>query len=115
MKNLYDLSFWINIKAGPDEQEKIFKILEKYNCEIVQELKTLPKRKNLAYPIGSETTGYFGTIYFKTQDTSVIPKIESELKRMENILRFLIVKRKTLPQIFKKVEVEQSNNLLEKV
>lgn len=101
MENLYDLSYWAKIDSEPESVEKqILTLLQENKCQI--ELNFSPKRKNLAYPIGKELAGYFGTIYFRAEK-EVLPKIEKNLLSLENVLRFLIVKRKTLPQSFKKI------------
>lgn len=46
--------------------------------------------KKLAYPIDKKTTGHYHLFEFKA-DPSIIAKFELDLKRDENILRFLTV------------------------
>jgi len=111
MANLYELSYWLRSDSNPENDEKqILEFLEKHKCEI--EANLFPKKKNFAYPINKELFGYLGTIYFRAEK-SVLPKIEKILRSMPKVVRFLIIKVKSLPNnLPKKVnENQESANL----
>lgn len=48
--------------------------------------------RQLAYPIRKKTTGFYYLVEFKTEDPTLVDRFELNLKRDENILRFLTVK-----------------------
>ena len=47
--------------------------------------------RQLAYPIKNKTTGFYFTFEYKA-DPALIAKLEVDLKRDENVLRFLTIK-----------------------
>src|SRR5271170_4409653 len=63
--------------------------LKNSDAEIVQEESW--GLKPLAYPINKKTSGFYFTVEFKA-NTDLIAKLELNLKRDENVLRFLTVK-----------------------
>jgi small subunit ribosomal protein S6 len=63
--------------------------LKNSEAEIVQE--EAWGLKQLAYPIQKKTSGFYFTVEFKAS-TDLIAKLELNLKRDENVLRFLTVK-----------------------
>ncbi len=69
--------------------DKFKKILTDNSAEIVHE-ENWGLRK-LAYPIQKKSTGFYYMIEFRTEG-SLIQKIETEFKRDERIIRFLIVR-----------------------
>lgn len=100
MQSLYDLSYWLRIDSSPETEEaQVLNLLDNNHCRV--ELNLPPRRKNSDYPIKKETSAYFGTIYFWA-DKKNIPKIEKAIANLPNILRFLIIKRKNLPQSLRK-------------
>lgn len=95
-KKLYDLSYWIKIEADYKKvEEKIKNLIENLGGEFVALIPA--KKRNLAYPIKKENVGYLGTVFFKIE-SQMVEKLDFELKKMEEILRFLIVRRKTVPK-----------------
>jgi small subunit ribosomal protein S6 len=69
--------------------DKFNKILTDQKAEIVHE-ENWGLRK-LAYPIQKKSTGFYYMIEFRA-DGDLIQKIETEFKRDERIIRFLVVK-----------------------
>lgn len=65
------------------------KFLKSKGAEIVQEDQW--GLKQLAYPIKKKTTGFYFLVEYKV-DTQVISEFELNLKRDENIMRFLTVR-----------------------
>lgn len=65
------------------------KFLKSKGAEIIQEDHW--GLKQLAYPIKKKTTGFYFLVEFKV-DTQVISEFELNLKRDENVMRFLTVR-----------------------
>jgi len=108
-KKLYDLTFWININSEPQLVEnKVKEMIEKEGGEIV--LTVGAKKRNLAYPIKKEIVGYLDTIYFYAS-SELVEKLNSELKKIQEILRFLIVKRKNLPKLISSLKEQTQGEL----
>lgn len=53
--------------------------------------------KHLAYPIEKKTDAAFYLFYFKASP-EMMPLMEQSLRRRENILRYLFLQRKRLPE-----------------
>jgi len=53
--------------------------------------------RNLAYPIKKKKEGFFSIFYFQSPP-SLINEIKTKLDSKENILRYMIINRKRLPQ-----------------
>ena len=68
--------------------DKFKKILTDNGAEIVHE-ENWGLRK-LAYPIQKKSTGFYYLIEFRTEG-NMVQKIETEFKRDERIIRFLVV------------------------
>ncbi|GIW65831.1 MAG: hypothetical protein KatS3mg094_350 [Candidatus Parcubacteria bacterium] len=101
---MYELGYWLNIESKLEEElEKIKKILTKYEAEII--LEESPKKRNLSYSIKKQTLGYFGYLVFKLEKNENLEKINKELKNISRILRFLIIKRKSVPLKEKLTEI----------
>ena len=54
-------------------------------------------KKRLAYPIKKRTDEIYYIFYFKASPNMILP-IEQPLRRRENILRYLFIERKRLPE-----------------
>jgi len=93
---LYDLTFWIKIDKNPEEvMAEVKGLIEKSGAQLEFDLGY--KKKQMAYPINKETVGYLATLLFRAEP-EIAEKINKELKKIQGILRYLIVKRKTLPK-----------------
>jgi len=94
MKKIYEISFWIRKDYEPEEiEEKILSFLKDLDLELIKKMPS--KMKDLAYPINKETQAYFGTIYLYSEPNK-ISLLEKKLKSLSEILRFVILERKTL-------------------
>jgi len=97
MKKLYDLTYWTKVFLDPKSTEnKVLELIKNLGGEIVGVNE--PQKKQMAYPIEKETHGYLSSIFFYAEP-QIAEKLNFELKKFNEILRFLIVKRKTLPKI----------------
>ena len=90
-KQIYELSYWL--KSEVEENKNIKDLLEKFKFEIIHE--NPPKLRNLAYPINKEKMAKFGTFYFYAQPEK-IDEFKNKLKNNNEILRFIILRRKQL-------------------
>lgn len=90
----YEITFIIDPVLPGDEVQKAAKAYEKLiskeGCEIVH-IDDMGL-KQLAYPINRKNSGVYKCIEFKTEDGSVVSKLELALRRDERIMRFLTVK-----------------------
>jgi len=91
--NSYELVFIMTPVLSEQDFGKMAKkyadLIKKNKGEIVDEEDR--GMRSLAYPIQKKATGYYYVIEFKAPG-DLISKVELDLKRDENILRFLTVK-----------------------
>ncbi|MBD3359726.1 MAG: 30S ribosomal protein S6 [Candidatus Buchananbacteria bacterium] len=91
----YELLYIVPISYSVDElkpiTEKIIKLIKDYNGEITKE-EDLGKLK-LAYPIKQQSHGYYQLVEFKLP-TNVLKSLNESLRLINEVLRFLIVKKK---------------------
>ncbi len=91
----YELGLWISIDSELDKElERIKKLLTSYGAEIFF-VDSFNKRK-MAYPVKKQTMGYFGYLLFKLDNGENILEIKNNLRKINSILRFIIIKRKYL-------------------
>ena len=97
MKNkIYEISFWARQDRGEEVSDKILSLIKEFDFELIKKMPL--KTKEMAYPIMKEKIGDFGTIYFYgTQEK--IENFKNRIKKIENILRFIVLKRKILKGI----------------
>ncbi len=91
-KQIYELSFWLRSDV---ENFSLRDLFERYNFEIIQEIP--PRILKPAYPINKENIAKFGTIYFYG-DSQKIEEFKNEIRKISEILRFIILKRKVIKQ-----------------
>jgi small subunit ribosomal protein S6 len=91
----YELGLWLSIDSEVDKElERIKKLLTSYGAEIFF-VDSFNKRK-MAYPVKKQTMGYFGYLLFKLDNGENILEIKNNLRKINSILRFIIIKRKYL-------------------
>lgn len=76
--------------AAAEQAKEIEVLIEQKGGTILERM--LPKKKKLAYKIGHNYFGHFGTITFTTQDSELVSKVERDFKLKKDIVRFLFVK-----------------------
>jgi len=98
MERKYEACFLLRGDLPEEEIEKEVEIIEKTlinsGANIVK--KENWGRKTLAYPIKKKQEGVYYLFYF-TAPPTIKQSIEENLKLRENILRYLLIKRKVLP------------------
>ncbi len=91
----YELLYIVPISYSVDElkpiTEKMVKLIKDYNGEITKE-ENLGKLK-LAYPIKQQGHGYYQLVEFNLP-TNVLKSLNESLRLINEVLRFLIVKKK---------------------
>ena len=70
--------------------------VDKFKTTLAQNQATIVNEENwglrkLAYPIQKKTTGFYYLIEFQSEG-DILPKLETDYKRDERIIRFLIVR-----------------------
>ena len=98
---VYEIGFHIAPLVGDEnvshEVSGIKSLLEKINAEIISE--DFPRLRALAYPLSKKIKGakntfkecYFGWVKFEA-DPEKLAEFEEGVEKLENIIRFLIVK-----------------------
>lgn len=92
-KNIYELSFWFKQDKENIDLKDIF---EKYGFEVIRN--NPPKLMKSAYPLAKELMSKFVTIYFYAYPDK-IDDFKKDLKNIKEILRFIILKRKTVKEL----------------
>jgi len=99
MERKYELCFILRSDLPEDEVENEIKNIEKTlinaGCNIIK--KENWGRKTLSYPIKKRQEGIY-YIFYLTAPGTIKQIIEENLKLRENILRYLLIRRKTLPE-----------------
>lgn len=107
MKQIYELTCWFRNDVDPSlTEKKVLNLIQNLNPEIEIELSLPYQKKLLAYKIEGETWGYLKVIYFRSPK-HLVKNINDELKKHKEILRFLIVKVKSLPNNLLKYKEEK--------
>jgi len=106
----YELAYWLNVDSEIDKElEKIKKILISFGANVF--FVDSFNKKKLAYPIKKQIIGYFGYLLFKLDDAQNILEIKNNLKKINSILRFMIIKRKYL---FSKEYINKQEEVIKK-
>lgn len=92
MRNIYEFSYWLREEAD-EEKVGLRKLIENFQFEIIHEIPL--KVKKLAYSINKEKIGKFGTFYFYGEPQKIV-EFRNKVKKNNEILRFIILKRNYL-------------------
>lgn len=92
--NKYELTAVVNVKLEEDERTAVIdrckELIEKHGGTVV-DTEDWGKRK-LAYPIQKMPEAYYYFIHFETENTDCPNLLEREMRIMDNVIRYLIVK-----------------------
>lgn len=99
MERKYEACFLLRADLPEEEMEKEVENIER---TLINSGAKLVKKENwgrraLAYPIKKKKEGFYYLFYF-TAPATIKEDIEKKLKLRENILRYLLIRRKVLPQ-----------------
>ncbi len=90
----YELAFVVSANIEEDERdavvEKVKALIERFGGQI-SDVEEWGKRK-LAYPIQHMDEGYYYFAHFEAE-TSAPSEIEERIRIMDNVIRYLIVKK----------------------
>ncbi len=90
----YELAFVVSANVEDEERdavvEKVKALIERFGGQI-SDVEEWGKRK-LAYPIQHMTEGYYYFAHFEAE-TSAPGEIEERIRIMDNVIRYLIVKK----------------------
>jgi small subunit ribosomal protein S6 len=103
MEKIYEVCFLLKADITEEETEKEVNFIEE---SIVKDggksvKKELWGKKHLAYPIKKKTEAVYYIFYFKASP-DIMSHIKSLFKRRDNILRYLFLQKKRLPEEEKK-------------
>ncbi|MBI5138626.1 MAG: 30S ribosomal protein S6 [Candidatus Vogelbacteria bacterium] len=113
---LYEIGYlllpMLSEESVPAEMEAIRGIVEKQGGVI--ESAEVPKSRPLAYPISKKiankrqefTQAYFGFIQFKVI-SEVVPSIKSEIEKLDNILRMMLVETVKVVPVVRRIPTPQ--------
>ena len=91
--NKYELTVVVSAKLEDEERaavvDKVKALVEKYNGTITNVDEA--GKKKLAYEIEKMTEAYYYFISLDTDNTEFTRKIESKLRIMDNVIRFMTV------------------------
>jgi len=99
---LYELTYLVSSELTPEQMEALFKkinslVLE--NGEIA--VSAAPIKRKLSYPIKKQNTAFLNQIEFNF-DPEEIDKFKKELNKEEEILRIMLIEKKSI-KVKKKV------------
>jgi len=91
--NKYELGVIVSVKLEDEAQKAEFERVEGLITRFGGTIEKIDNwgRRKLAYPIQKQTDGVYSFITFES-DSGVPAEIESRLRILENVLRFLIIR-----------------------
>lgn len=94
LKMKYELVYIITPKIGEEEtqkkREEILAMVEKTGAKVIKD--DFWGEKEMAYPVKKCTTGFYGLVEFEGEGDQAA-KVEAKMKMLEDILRYLVVKK----------------------
>ena len=117
MKRYYELNYLIHSDLGTEGsleyQDSLVKKLEETGASLIW--KNNPQKIKLAYPIKKQEYAFLGVILFEALPEEIL-RFDPILKKEENVLRYLIVKKESVEVVQKKKEEpkEEPKEVIEK-
>ena len=92
--NNYELALVLNARIEDDERTALLERVKEYITRFGGEIKNIDEwgKKLLAYEIQKMREGYYYFIHF-TSDTAAPAQIEENIRIIDGILRFLIIRQ----------------------
>lgn len=92
--NNYELALVLNARIEDDERTALLERVKEYITRFGGEIKNIDEwgKKLLAYEIQKMREGYYYFIHF-TSDTAAPSQIEENIRIIDGILRFLIIRQ----------------------
>ena len=93
--NKYELAVVVNVKLEDEERAAVIEKVKEYIVRFggtVTEVEEWGK-KRLAYEIQKMKDAYYYFIKFESENTDCPNEVEDNIRIMENVIRFLVVKQ----------------------
>ena len=93
--NKYELAVVVNVKLEDEERAAVIEKVKEYIVRFggtVTEVEEWGKKK-LAYEIQKMKDAYYYFIKFESENTDCPNEVEDNIRIMENVIRFLVVKQ----------------------
>lgn len=89
--NKYELAVVVNVKLEDEERAAVIEKVKEYIVTVtdVEEW----GKKRLAYEIQKMKDAYYYFIKFESENTDCPNEVEDNIRIMENVIRFLVVKQ----------------------
>lgn len=95
--NKYEAAVVVNVKLEEEERASVIERVKEYITRFggaVTEVEEWGKKK-LAYEIQKTKEAYYYFIKFETENTDCPNELEANIRIMENVIRYLVVKQET--------------------
>ena len=93
--NKYELAVVVNVKLEDEERAAVFEKVKEYIVRFGGTVTDVEEwgKKRLAYEIQKMKDAYYYFIKFESENTDCPNEVEDNIRIMENVIRFLVVKQ----------------------
>lgn len=93
--NKYELAVVVNIKLEDEERAAVIEKVKEYIVRFGGTVTDVEEwgKKRLAYEIQKMKDAYYYFIKFESENTDCPNEVEDNIRIMENVIRFLVVKQ----------------------
>lgn len=93
--NKYELAVVVNVKLEDEERAAVIKKVKEYIVRFGGTVTDVEEwgKKRLAYEIQKMKDAYYYFIKFESENTDCPNEVEDNIRIMENVIRFLVVKQ----------------------
>ena len=93
--NKYELAVVVNVKLEDEERAAVIEMVKEYIVRFGGTVTDVEEwgKKRLAYEIQKMKDAYYYFIKFESENTDCPNEVEDNIRIMENVIRFLVVKQ----------------------
>ena len=93
--NKYELAVVVNVKLEDEERAAVIEKVKEYIVRFSGTVTDVEEwgKKRLAYEIQKMKDAYYYFIKFESENTDCPNEVEDNIRIMENVIRFLVVKQ----------------------
>ena len=93
--NTYELAVVVNVKLEDEERAAVIEKVKEYIVRFGGTVTDVEEwgKKRLAYEIQKMKDAYYYFIKFESENTDCPNEVEDNIRIMENVIRFLVVKQ----------------------
>ena len=93
--NKYELAVVVNVKLEDEERAAVIEKVKEYIVRFGGTVTDVEEwgKKRLAYEIQKMKDAYYYFIKFESENTDCPSEVEDNIRIMENVIRFLVVKQ----------------------